>query len=59
MEKGFICSVCGEYTVGYGYCSEPVKRGVCCEKCKKEIVMPRVKEFLNAVFECDYVIDCE
>ena len=59
MEKGFVCSVCGKHTIGYGNCSEPVKRGMCCEKCKKEIVIPRVTAFLNAVFELDNVIDCE
>jgi NAD-dependent SIR2 family protein deacetylase len=52
MEKQIICSICGEVISGDYYSSEPVvTKGTCCEKCRNEVVKPRVKFFLDAVFQ--------
>ena len=52
MEKQIICSICGEVISGKCYSSEPVvTKGICCEKCRNEVVRPRVKFFLDAVFQ--------
>ena len=53
MEKGFVCSVCGKHTIGYGNCSEPVKSGRCCDKCNVEDVIPRRMELFNAIKEVE------
>jgi NAD-dependent SIR2 family protein deacetylase len=54
MEKKFVCIICGEVISGKCYSSEPVvMRSVCCEKCRNEVVKPRIKLFLDAVFESE------
>ena len=52
MGKQIICSICGGVISGKCYSSEPVvMNGVCCEKCRNEVIRPRVKFFLDAVFQ--------
>lgn len=52
MENLFVCSICRSIVWGKCYSSEPVvMNGVCCEKCRNEVVKPRVKFFLDAVFQ--------
>ena len=42
MEKK--CCICGKKIIGYGNNAEPVKPGICCDKCNRSIVIPnRVK----------------
>lgn len=54
MEKQIICSICGEVISGDYYSSEPVvTKGICCERCRNEVVKPRIKLFLDAVFESE------
>lgn len=52
MENLFVCSICRSIVWGKCYSSEPVvTKGICCEKCRNEVVKPRVKFFLDAVFQ--------
>lgn len=51
MKKQIICSICEGVISGKCYSSEPVAmNGVCCEKCRNEVVKPRIKEFIDSVF---------
>lgn len=50
MEKKIICCICGERILGKGHCAEPVHNGICCDKCRKEVVVPRIKELLTEFF---------
>ena len=34
------CTICGEEIKGYGNNAAPVKDGICCDKCNKEVVIP-------------------
>lgn len=48
MEKTFLCDVCGEFTIGCGNSAEPVvKDGRCCDRCNKEVVIPKRLEELE------------
>lgn len=45
------CSICGAPIESKGYPSSPViEGGVCCNECYTGIVKPRVKYFINSVF---------
>ena len=59
MKIQIICSICGDFISGKDYCAEPVNSGRCCEKCRKEVVVPRIKEFLKAINEIDQDLKLE
>lgn len=48
MERTFLCDICGEFTIGWGHNAEPVvKDGRCCDRCNKEVVIPKRLEELE------------
>ena len=52
MENQNICSICGEVISGDCYSAEPVIHNrICCKRCRDEVVKPRIKFFLDAVFK--------
>lgn len=36
----YKCCVCGKKFVGYGNSALPVRKGVCCDSCNAEVVLP-------------------
>lgn len=51
MEKQIICSICGGVITGDYYSAGLVMyKGICCKKCRDEVVKPRIKEFIDSVF---------
>lgn len=47
MDDKHICSICGNEFNGFGNNAEPVNDGICCDKCKHEVVIPRRLADLN------------
>ena len=41
MDDKHTCSICGKEFEGFGNNAEPVNDGICCDKCKKDVVIPR------------------
>ena len=42
------CCLCNKSIIGYGNNAEPVKSGICCDKCNVNIVIPtRFKLIIN------------
>ena len=41
MNDKHICSICGKEFEGFGNNAEPVNDGTCCDKCKRDVVIPR------------------
>lgn len=46
MNETFTCCICGKVCEGYGNNAEPVKEGICCDKCNEEVVIPKRLEEL-------------
>jgi DNA-directed RNA polymerase subunit RPC12/RpoP len=55
----YICSICGNPIVGKVRTSQPVRRGICCQKCFLEIVKPRFDYFMKLVLTGELDDDCE
>ena len=69
-DKRIRCSICGKEFEGFGNNAQPVNDGLCCDKCNKEVVIPRrladldkkqsvdvehkVKAFLNEFYKIKY-----
>lgn len=47
MDEKRVCSICGKEFEGFGNNAEPVNDGICCDKCKAEVVIPRRLVDLN------------
>lgn len=47
METTKKCSICGKIYEGHGNNASPVNDGRCCDKCDKEVVIPRRLADLN------------
>ena len=48
MEKTFLCCICGKFTIGCGNSAAPIDtNGWCCDKCNKEVVIPKRLEELE------------
>lgn len=43
------CVICGKEITGYGNNAEPVKKGLCCDKCNKEKVIPARVAAMGAI----------
>lgn len=59
MNDMYICSICGNPIVGKVRTSQPVRRGICCQKCFLEIVKPRFDYFMKLVITGELDDDCE
>lgn len=42
FEVGKICCVCDMFYFGYGNNAEPLKKGLCCDKCNLEVIKERM-----------------
>lgn len=38
-----ICCICGKEIIGYGNNAEPIKKGLCCDNCNKEVILARIR----------------
>lgn len=36
------CVLCGKEFSGYGNNAEPLKKGVCCDKCNQKVILARI-----------------
>ena len=49
VENDNKCVICDENINGYGNNAQPVKRGLCCDKCNTDIVIPKRMEALMKI----------
>lgn len=50
------CCLCNKPIIGYGNNAEPVKSGICCNKCNVNIVIPaRFELIINERYWMDYI----
>ena len=49
MDNKNICSICGCIISGRPHSSQPVKKGISCDKCFNDVVKPRIEYLIKAI----------
>jgi len=44
MKNNKICCMCGNMFKGYGNNAEPIRKGICCNYCNKNVIMIRLTQ---------------